>query len=116
MVRLRAIDFARFLSRPQYRLLDAQPARLRVWEHWYRHQYPYNNRVHALSRDDPRKNAAARLAQPCHVGNGATGRQSTNGRANDADDRPLSRWTFFRYSGGRVRGDLDALLLDLWPS
>ena len=72
--------------------------------------------VPALSGDDARENAAAGLAESRDGRPGAACRRPADGRADHAAGRSLPGRPFLRHAGRRLRGTLDALLLDLRPS
>ena len=81
-------------------------------QHRDRDQHPGHHRLHALSGDDLGQNAAAGLAEPGDVRHGSACHQPADGSTDHADDRPLPGRAFLRYAGGRLGGNLDALLLD----
>ena len=97
-------------------LLDNLPSRLRLRQHRHGNQYHRDNLVHPLPWNDAQPNAAACLAQPGDVRNGVDRDHSAYPRRKSCSDGSLFRRAFFRHAGGRLRHDLDALLLDFRTS
>src|SRR5215469_6305447 len=65
---------------------------------------------------DAVSHAVAALAVCDDVRPGAGDDQPANRGAGDADDRPLPGRTLLRHAGGRIRGSVGTLLLDLRTS
>ncbi len=104
-----------FSPRTQHRLLDAGAAGVRLRQHRNRDQHHDHDPVHALPGDDPREDAAVRVAESHHGGTGDPGRESALRGADHVAGRPLPGRPFLRHAGGRLGGHLDALLLGLRP-
>src|SRR5437016_8262484 len=116
MVRLRTVDFADIFGWAQYGLLDSGTSGFRLWQHRHGDQHRGNHSLHALPRHDISQNAVVRMAQPGDGRLGDSCHQSTYGCTAYAAGRSLSWRTLLRHSGGRLRRDLDAFLLDLRTS
>src|SRR5882724_6403629 len=99
MVCLRTAHSACILTRPQHRLLDAGPARLRFWEHRNGSQFYNNDFMYALPWDDSGENAAARVAKPDRGRDGYFRDITPHGGADYAFDRSVSRRALLRHPG-----------------
>ena len=101
------------LPRSQHRLLDPCCPPQRHRKHWNRTQHRRHHYLHALPRHEAQPDAPPGVALSRHLNDGLRRGQPPHRGADHASPRPLSRLALLRYSGRRLGGPLDALLLDL---